>query len=745
MNPQNSRPLAKIRCLCVSVALLLGCALLFSRTGWTADSEPGAAKKQNQFTAAFLTLESTINDSVTASVRRTALELQETALKEKREAVLVLELTPGISEFHHVFALSEFLVSDATANLKTICWVPQSVSGTNVCIALACQEIVLHPDATLGDIGRGQALDANAQTIVKSLIAKRRNRRVTEALAVGLMDPTQEIVQITFEPVPGAVEKRLATQAEAQQLRNNGTAIRDSVRIKEAGASWMITANQASEWGVLSARTATTRKELVDAYGLPVESMRERPILKADQKVELIEIHGAIDPMLKSFLHRQIERAIAGGAKIIIFDVDSPGGLTTESMELAYEISAIKDRGVHAVAFIPRKAYSGAAFISLAADDIYMLPEADIGNAGTIAAIGPGGQFEAIPEKVLGPIWETLRELSRRKGRPEGVLLAMGQKDKKVFQVTHKTNGSLTYMTDEEIHEKGDEWIRGPMVRESGQGYLTLSGRRAHELQVAQPPVKNFEELKEQLGIPANQRLTVMKRTWVDDLVFKLNRPHMMGMLFFLAMVACYLEAKTLTGVFGLVSVICFGLFFWSKVLGGTAGTLEVVLFMLGVGCLLLEFLVLPGFGVFGITGVFLVLASIVMASQTFGHLGPQMSDFDQSLSTLKIFGGATAGMIVTAVALARYLPSIPLFKDMILSPPGESDMVTPRLRPELMSGAGSLVGLSGVAMTLLRPSGKAQIDGRYVDVISEGEFIPEGTPIQVVESNGKRVVVRKV
>jgi membrane-bound serine protease (ClpP class) len=102
-------------------------------------------------------------------------------------------------------------------------------------------------------------------------------------------------------------------------------------------------------------------------------------------------------------------------------------------------------------------------------------------------------------------------------------------------------------------------------------------------------------------------------------------------------------------------------------------------------------------------------------------------------------------GLIVTAVALAKYLPSIPLFSDMILTPPGEAEAAAPRLKPELVSGTASLLGQSGVTKTLLRPSGKAEIDGQYVDVISEGEYIPEGSTIQVVDCSGKRVVVRRV
>ena len=159
----------------------------------------------------------------------------------------------------------------------------------------------------------------------------------------------------------------------------------------------------------------------------------------------------------------------------------------------------------------------------------------------------------------------------------------MCDKDLQVFQATHKTKGTVTYMSESELHAAGDEWIKGSLVDESKPDLLlTVNGRRAHELQLAQPPVNSLVDLKARLGIPAEQRLVAMERTWVDDLVFWLNQPVIMGLLFFIGFVSIYLELHTMTGAFALLSALCFGLFFWSKVLGGTAGSLEIVLFILG-------------------------------------------------------------------------------------------------------------------------------------------------------------------
>jgi membrane-bound serine protease (ClpP class) len=130
------------------------------------------------------------------------------------------------------------------------------------------------------------------------------------------------------------------------------------------------------------------------------------------------------------------------------------------------------------------------------------------------------------------------------------------------------------------------------------------------------------------------------------------------------------------------------------------------------------------------------------------------MRELARSLATL---GSAVVGVVVLAALFSRYLPSIPLFNAMILNPPGTDGAHPdePKLRPDLAgSGAAvnpvlerdrSLVGRQGVAMTVLRPAGRAQIGDDFVDVVSEGPFISAGRKIEVLSVSGNRVVVREI
>jgi membrane-bound serine protease (ClpP class) len=749
MTASSFRRTASRRDLMRAAGLLAVIALSLPLAG--ADDAPPEAESQEErrATAKYITLTSPIDDRLIGWVRESGLQLQNAALSGDRRAVLVLEVTPGNSQFHHVYGLADFLTSTALSRVKTIAWVPETVVGNNVLAALACDEIVMHPDAELGDIGRGRALPEDQQVIVRSMVAKRRNPRVNPALATALMDPQATLVQLTFEPQPGTTETRLVSAEEAQSMRDRGVVIRDSRTIKEVGQIGLFSGAQARNSGILAMQILENRHDLAAQYGLQLEELRESVQPEEFDRVSLIEVKGVIDPLLESFLERQIDRAVSSGSQLIIFEIDSPGGLLYQSRDLAHAIADLEDRDIRTVAYVPDHALSGAAIIALGCDEIYLTPGATIGDAGPIE-IREGGQFERAPEKVLSFLRTILQELAERKNRPAAVAMAMADKDLKVYEAVNTRTGDVWYMTEHEIHNSNGEWEQGRLVPESAQDLLlTVNGRRAHELRLAERPVADFEELKSRLGIPEGVQPRKIGRTWLDDMVFILNTNVVTGLLFFVGIICIYLELHFMSGLLGIIAALCFSLFFWSKFLGGTAGWLEVLLFVLGIGCLVMEIFVVPGFGVFGVSGGLLIFAAVIMASQTFGNIEANQ-DFESTKETMKVLSVSLVSVIVMAMALSRFLPRIPILNQMILTPPG-MDLVAspdePRLRPDLadQSPMAALVGREGEALTVLRPAGKARIEGRLYDVVSDGPYIGRGDAIQVTHVQGNRIVVRQV
>lgn len=723
-------------------AVLFAC--LLSVTSLSAqDVEPGKSTDLDPI-ARIVTVRSPIDDETLGLIRRTLLELEQTAGREKRKAFLLLELKPGSSTFHNCYALADFLTENPWNNVTTVAWVPETVTGLNVLVALACREVVLGPNASLGDMGNGAALPADQQAIVKSIVERRRNARVTPSLALAMSDPAASLIQLNIEAAGGEKETRLVTAEEARELQEKGTIILDRKTISEVGTPTLISANTARTRDLLAVRTAATRQELLESYHLSLDQLRELDQVDDAKKVAYIQLHDVIDEVFASFAQRQIQRAVDSGAKLIIFEIDSPGGLLTVCQDLSQQIAHLSEREIKTVAYIPQKAISGGAILAAACDEIYMRPNAKIGDAIPISLTG--NMILRAEEKILSIELELLRDLAKQKNRPAAILEGMADKDLEVLEVTNKTTGKKWYMTQEELHLAGEDWVAGPLVPESRKGIaIMINGERAYELLIAKRPVQDLTELRERLGLPLDLPLKAIGRTWIDSLVFTLNQRWMAGFLFFLAIVFIYIELATMTGFFAILSALAFSIFFWSKMMGGTATGLEIAIFLVGIGCLAMEFFVVPGFGVFGISGVLLVIFSLVMASQTFTGFS---IEYDLALAgkTFATLGVALIAVLIASTILSQYLHRIPFLKDLILTGPGgqSHDPAEPRLRPELLHPGMAMVGTIGEAATILRPAGKARLNGQLLDVISDGPFIEAGTEVLVVQVQGNRIVVRQ-
>jgi len=728
-------------------AVLLAGLSLCGSVGLAGDAD--ARKPVKRPIGRFITVTSPIDDRMVGRLNNLALELQSQAIREDREALLVLEIEPGSSRFGQVSDVARFLTSADINKVRTVAWLPKSVDGTHVVLALACHDIVMHPDAKLGDIGRGSAVPADEQSFVLSIVDRRRNLRLSRAVALAMMDPAVALMRVTTDSPDGASQQRFVTPTELRELQNQNTVISRTETVKDAGSPGLFHAGDTEGAGFLVAKTLKNRTELVAAYDLPLEAMREAESGDKLVVAKVIAVHGVILGMLGDFVEREMRNAVAEGATMLIFDIDSPGGDKDVAEHVAMAISELDPAKITTVAWIPRGAWSGGALIAFGCDKILMHPEAQIGDIGVIMQTAPGGQFERAPEKIVSPFLQFAATLAKRKNRPPALLQKMIDKDLVVYQVTNKKTGQVTFMSEVDLQAQSDEWVKGPMVPESRAGILlTVTGERAHELGLADAPCNDLSELRARLGIAEGVDLTPAESTWVDTLVTILNTGLGSFFLITVAIICIYIELHMPSGFFAILSAVFFSLFFWSRFLGGTAGSLELVLFVLGIALLSLEMFVVPGFGVFGVSGLLLTLASLIMASHTYSGMSATES-FEESMGSLGSLAGAMVTVIAVAVALNRFLPAIPFINRLILTPPGYAATGTegPLLKPALLSGtavAGAIsVGAFGIAASALRPSGKAMFGDKYLDVVSDGAYIDHGSAIEVIRIAGNRIIVR--
>lgn len=219
----------------------------------------------------------------------------------------------------------------------------------------------------------------------------------------------------------------------------------------------------------------------------------------------------------------------------------------------------------------------------------------------------------------------------------------------------------------------------------------------------------------------------------METLLQVLTNPFVAALLIAAAITAAVAEVKAgASGLGILVSLGALGLFFGASVMTGLAGWLEVLLVLLGSLLIAAEVFVLPGFGVAGLLGLGLFCASVVMAM-----LGPAPTSGDV-VKAFAALGVAAVATLSVMYAWIRHLPHSTRFRGLLHS--GDVGSAQGYISGALRS---ELVGRPGIALTSLRPAGVASVDGERLDVVTEGEFIEQGSPIVVVRSEGYRHVVR--
>jgi membrane-bound ClpP family serine protease len=289
----------------------------------------------------------------------------------------------------------------------------------------------------------------------------------------------------------------------------------------------------------------------------------------------------------------------------------------------------------------------------------------------------------------------------------------------------------------QKIDNVGEWQDHGPVATADG-----FDAAQAEAAGLSRATARDWAELKALYQIEG--AVTSARPNWVLAFVEWLADPRIASLLLFVGIFALLFELSTPGAtVPGFLAVVCFFLFFWAKFLHGTADWLEIMLFLGGVACLGVEVFALPGFGIFGFGGGVMIVASIVLASQTF--IVPmnayQLRQFPISL--LMMVAGMLGG-VASVIVIRRFLPDTPYFNRMLLRPPRAEEREALSRREALVTWE-HLVSKRGMTATPLVPAGKAQFGDELVDCVSNGELIAKGTPVVVEEVIGSRVVVRKV
>lgn len=451
----------------------------------------------------------------------------------------------------------------------------------------------------------------------------------------------------------------------------------------------------------------------------------------------LIRLEGMINEALFRAVQRKMNHAVEQGAELIILELDTPGGTVDASQNLADFI--FKDVQARVVAYVNTKAYSGGTMVALACDEIYI--DSDVGMMGDVAPISPTG--EEVGEKFQSPVRKTLLNYARDR-YPLALVEAMVSKDTEVYRIHMADDppGAWRYVkgTDLEIMPEKDlaRIDRRELIVPKGQ-LLTLSARDAVEYGFARKAVSSRLALYDELGVEPG-RVTRLYLTGSEKVLTFLDT--FSPLLIMAGLVLLFIELQSPGfGLPGILGLACLGSFFVVKYSLHYAHLLEILLFVTGFVLLLIEVLLIPGFGAVGIVGIALLFASVVLMLQQFSW---PATPSEVSAFAFNIME-ATGIFLVTTVLLfllVRFIGHIPILNRLISRQTMASAVLSASAR-EGEAPLSELIGRVGIAVTPLRPAGRAEFGDKLLDVVTEGDFVEKGTRVEMVAVRGLTVTVR--
>jgi membrane-bound serine protease (ClpP class) len=432
----------------------------------------------------------------------------------------------------------------------------------------------------------------------------------------------------------------------------------------------------------------------------------------------VIALDGEISPPMHLFLRRAVKAAENAGAGAIVIEMNTYGGRLDSASDI---VGVLNRTTLPTYTFINPNAGSAGSLIALATRHIYMSPVSAIGAAAPVLA--GGADLPATEKEKTLSYWSALvRNSATRNGHNPDIGEAFMDKEKEVK------------IGDRVVHAKGT--------------LLTLNAQEATQSINGKPLLADgiadsIADLAKKAGLKGN--VVALNPSGFERLAFWITA--LAPLLLLLGIICAYLEFK-MPGVSmpGIIAAICFALFFAGHYLAGLAGWEVAALFVVGVVFVLVEILFFAHSTiVFGVVGVFLMLASLLWAmidrypGETFFPTG------DMLAIPLRNLFLTLLGATIVILVLARYLPQTSLYRRFALmttNPPGPSLAGAPR---EFATALDVAPGMQGTAQTTLRPSGKARFADHVVDVVTDGEFIAAETPITVTQKDGMRVVVKAV
>lgn len=419
------------------------------------------------------------------------------------------------------------------------------------------------------------------------------------------------------------------------------------------------------------------------------------------QQVYRFDLKDDIDPSTWRTVKNAYSLAEKSNVDLVLIELNTFGGMVNFADSIR---SRILDSPLETVVFINHNAASAGALIALAADRIYMSRGSSMGAASVVNQTG-----EVMPEKYQSYMRGLMRATAEATGR-----------DPKIAEA----------FVDGEVDLPG--------IKPAGK-ILTLTSAEALKIGLIEAEATSAAEVLEAEGIDSPQ-VTVHQVTIIDRIIGFLISPAVSGILILLIIGGIYFEMQTPGIGFALiVAVIAAVLFFAPLYIQGLADHWEIALFVAGIILILLEVFVIPGFGVAGILGIVCLVCGLAFSMVINDYFNFTVTEPGMVFNSFLLVIASMVVAIVLMVIFGKSLLKTQAFKRLVLQ--DEQRAVEGYTSAKMNT---ELVDKAGVAKTVLRPSGKVEIDGKWYDAVALDGFVDIGEEIYVEKQINYNLFVRK-
>lgn len=397
--------------------------------------------------------------------------------------------------------------------------------------------------------------------------------------------------------------------------------------------------------------------------------------------VWVTEIDGIVDPAMAGYLTDTMEEAAEAGAAALVIQLDTPGGLDSSMRDI---IQAEIDSPIPIVFYVyPQgaRAASAGVYILMGSDVAAMAPQTNLG-AATPVSLG-GDMDETMQAKVTNDAAAYIRGLAT-------------SHDRNADWAEQAVREAVSLPAEDALEQNVIEFVAPdlPALLEAMDGYTTVPKNLT--LQTA--------------GVPIHE----VSMGWVQRFLHAIANPDIAYILMTIGIMGIIIEfSNPGLGVSGIAGVISLLLAFYAfQVLPvNLVGIALVVLAMI----LYVAEIKIQSHGILGIGGTAALIAGGLLL-------------FDTSASFLKV----SWPVIIVAVAI------VGVFFIVVIGAVARS------LRRPHATGAESMVGATGVALSPLAPLGQVKLHGETWKARTEEGELPKDERVEVLGTDGLTLIVRR-